>query len=138
MQRAEAGPDLTRQRGEDEHLERRRGRTIPPAIASPPGTFAKKETISRISDVSGMRTSPLKNMWMAKPHSAVNSDSQSSHSSSSLLTTPPSSVIQLVRPKNAQAIAPAWTTTSTAIMNARNRYAFMARMMLPPGPGGNG
>ena len=62
---------------------------ITAASITPFGTFAKKDTISRTSEVSGIRISPLKNMWIAKPHSAVKFWSQSSHSSSSLLTTPP-------------------------------------------------
>ena len=40
------------------------------AMTIPPGTLAKNETISRISEVSGISTRPLKNMWMAKAHSA--------------------------------------------------------------------
>ena len=89
-------------------------------MAAPRGTFAKNDTISSTSEVSGIRMRPLKNMWIAKPHSAVKFWSQSVHSRSALSTTPPSS-IQLVIPKNAQAIAPACTTTSTAIMYARKR-----------------
>ncbi len=78
----------------------------------------------------------MKNMWNAKPHSAVNCMSQSEHSSKALLTTPPSSLIQLERPKKAQASIPAWTTTSTAIEFARNLYVFivMLRFSADSGP----
>ena len=37
------------------------------ASVMPCGTLAKKDTISRTSEHSGIRISPMKNMWIAKP-----------------------------------------------------------------------
>ncbi len=60
------------------------------AIVMPFGTLAKNDTISSDSVHSGMRIRPLKNMWMAKPASALPIDSQSSVQSrnSSSITWP--------------------------------------------------
>ncbi len=91
------------------------------AIMMPLGTLAKKDTISSTSEHNGIRTSPTKNMWMAKPNSAPPKDSQSSVQSRNSSSTTPPSVMKLVTPKNPQAMAPAWTTTSTAMVSARNR-----------------
>ena len=91
------------------------------ASVMPLGTLAKKDTISSTSEHNGIRIRPLKNMWMAKPASALPMDSQSSVQSRNSSSTTPPSVMKLLTPKNPQAIAPACTTMSTAMAIARNR-----------------
>ena len=66
--------------------------------------------------------------WMMKPPTPVKL--RSSDSNAALSSTPPSST-QMPSPATANTIAMAWMTTSTAMMIARIRYAFL--MMTPLG-----
>ena len=82
-----------------------------PAYLTPPGTFAKKDTISRMSASSGITIIPLMPCTM-NPAMPVNE--RFSSSNAALSNTPPSST-QIARPATANAIIAAWTTTSSAI-----------------------
>ena len=60
--------------------------------------------------------------WMMKPPTPVKL--RSSLSKAALSSTPPSST-QMPSPATAKTIAIAWMTTSTQMMMARIRYAFL-------------